>query len=150
MSTKPLVGEVAVLAETTLEGVALRTIRSTVRRVLERERVAGAGVTVLVTDNQRIRKLHRKFLKKNSATDVLAFEAGETLMPDAARYLGDVVVSAQMAGAYCRKNGGDVREEILRYVVHGLLHLLGYDDLTADQKVKMIRRQEQLLKGSAK
>jgi probable rRNA maturation factor len=80
-------------------------------------------VTVLITGNSEIRSLNSRFRDKNSSTDVLSFPA-----PGFARgFSGDVVVSVDMAARNARRLGHSVADEIRVLVLHGILHLAGYD-----------------------
>jgi probable rRNA maturation factor len=80
-------------------------------------------VTLLVTGNSEIRALNCRFRGKNVATDVLSFPA-----PGFARgFSGDIVVSVDMAARNARPLGHSVADEIRVLVLHGILHLAGYD-----------------------
>lgn len=77
-------------------------------------------------------KLHADFLGDPTTTDVITFEG----MPDAGA-AGEVCVSVDTAAAYAKTHGRDFAEELLLYVVHGWLHLAGYDDLQPAKKRRM-------------
>ncbi|MEK9137871.1 MAG: rRNA maturation RNase YbeY, partial [Bacteroidota bacterium] len=87
-------------------------------------------------DNREIRKINRTFLKHDFATDVLSFLLGD------GNLLGEVVISTEYAAREAKRHGLAVEEELLRYVAHGTLHLLGYDDVTAAKKKVMWSKQE--------
>ena len=91
-------------------------------------------MSLLLTDDRRIRAINKRFLKHDYATDVVSFDTG------------DIVVSAEYARRYARENGIPFREELARYLVHGTLHLLGYDDKKKKDFKEMHARQEKLLK----
>jgi probable rRNA maturation factor len=90
--------------------------------------IAAAGmagnVNVLVTDNRELRSLNRRFRKKDAATDVLSFPAEIGVSNDIA---GDIAISAEMAAANARKLGHSAADEIKILILHGALHLGGYD-----------------------
>lgn len=124
-------------------GVSVRWVKRIVDAALRAEK-SRSDVSVLVTDDKRIRKVNRAFLKHDYATDVLSFPAGE---PGTQKhFLGDVVVSADTAGKIAREMGLPFRQELARYLVHGTLHLLGYDDQNEKDRAVMHARQEALLK----
>ena len=104
-----------------------------------------AGVNVVFVDNKTIKKLNRKFLRHDYITDVIAFPFDDKDKG----FLGDVVVSVERAreGAReeARRRGITTREEILRYVIHGVLHLLGYRDKRLSDKKRMWARQEEIV-----
>ena len=81
-------------------------------------------------------KLHADFLADPSTTDVITFEGDRTL-----RTAGEICVSADTAAAFAKKHRRDFSAELTLYVVHGWLHLAGYDDL-APAKKRVMRRAE--------
>ncbi len=90
---------------------------------------------VFLTDTA-LAQLHADFLDEPTPTDVITFE-GDPILGTA----GEICVSADTAAAYAKKNGRDFSSELLLYVVHGWLHLAGYDDLQPTKK-RAIRRAE--------
>lgn len=124
-----------------VRGVTKPWVRRIVAETLASERHRGAAVTVFLTNDRQIRAINKRYLKHDYATDVISFGAGRE-----AHYLGDLVVSVQMARKVAAELGMSFKEELARYLVHGTLHLLGYEDKkTADGK-KMHARQERILK----
>lgn len=98
---------------------------------------------VFVTD-KAIKKLSRKYKHKNSATDVLAFGMNEP--PD---LLGDIVISVDTAKRAAKKFDSSMSKEIRLYVIHGILHLLGFDDRTKQGLRRMKRVEEKLFREMA-
>jgi len=107
-------------------------LRSTARAVMRGERLAG-DVSLAFVDNRRIREINRRFLGHDFATDVISFPLGGA---------AELVISTEYARAEARSRGIAVEEELRRYVVHGLLHLAGYDDHAPAARRKMWARQE--------
>ena len=102
-----------------------------------------AEIGVWITTDRSIRRIHKRFLGDGTSTDVISFGyVGSPLH-------GDIVVSADFARRYSRAHGVPFREEITRYLVHGLLHLFGYDDARPAERRRMHARQEQIVKGIA-
>lgn len=91
-----------------------------VKTILQREKRSGQ-VDVSLVDDQVIWKLNQRFRGKNRPTDVLAFSYGSDGM------LGDVIISSETARKNARSFGVSYRQELKRLVVHGVLHVLGYD-----------------------
>jgi len=91
--------------------------------------------------NNLIRKYNKEFLNRDNPTDVISFEG--SLSSGSA---GDIVISVEKAAEYADQNNIDVNEELARYVIHGILHCLGYEDTTRNEKKVMFKRQEKLLK----
>lgn len=123
-------------------------------RVPSRDVVEGAALAALATVPARdaeisisfvsaasIRALNRDYHAADEVTDVLAFPLGEHPL------LGDIYISPEVAGEYARAHGLDPDEEILRLVIHGVLHLLGHDHPNGDGRYAspMFRLQERLL-----
>jgi probable rRNA maturation factor len=84
------------------------------------------GVSLAIGDDAVIASLHGRFLRTREATDVLAFAYGE----DAGGIAGEIIVSAETAARTARALGEPAPRELLRYCVHGMLHLCGFDDGT--------------------
>jgi probable rRNA maturation factor len=102
-------------------------------------------ITIKITDDTAIQDLNNSFRGIDQPTDVLSFEAGE-LDPETGRtYLGDIIISCQQAERQARAGGHDVMDEIQLLVIHGLLHLLGYDHDTGKKKSRMWKAQKEIL-----
>ncbi len=107
-------------------------------------------LTLVVTDDEGIQALNRDFLGLDAPTDVLSFSAQEdsgpfVVAPEAAGYLGDVIVSYPRAVEQAQEHGHTADQEMNLLVIHGILHLLGYDHATEDQEAVMWARQEAIL-----
>ena len=90
-----------------------------IKKVLKKEKAKGRINLVLMSDRE-IKKLNRKFRKKDKATDVLAFPMREEGI------LGDIAISVETAKRNAKCFGISYKQELKRLVVHGVLHLLGY------------------------
>ena len=117
--------------------------------VLGQEGVAGeTELSLIVTDDEAIRELNRRFRGVEAPTDVLAFGAGEeehfVSAPESPPYLGDVVISYQRALAQATELGHAVAEELKLLVIHGILHLLGYDHQEKAAAREMREREERI------
>jgi probable rRNA maturation factor len=126
-------------------------LRSVVEAVLCSEGRPGQ-VTLVITDDMGIRELNRDFLGRDTPTDVLAFSAQEdggafVSAPEAGDYLGDVIVSYPRALAQSTEYGLPVERELDLLVVHGVLHLLGYDHADGEENAVMGARQEAILRS---
>jgi probable rRNA maturation factor len=119
-------------------------------RVVARARAAlgvdpATEVTLVFADDVTLHRLNRDFRGIDRPTDVLsfAFDPADT-PPGEAAYLGDVVISVERAAAVAARRGAPARDEVSLLAVHGLLHLLGYDDET-DAGVSRMRAMEMAL-----
>ena len=132
-------------------------ITSTVKSVLTAEKVVdGVELGVLITTQQRIHELNRTYRNMDRPTDVLSFfmipekESEDTGLfinpPDNIRHLGEVIISYPQAVTQARENHHPVSEEIKILLVHGVMHLLGYDHEKPEDEKRMKPREEGYLK----
>jgi len=101
-------------------------LREAVRDILQRVGVEHAMVSVAVVDDATIQGLNRRYLNHDDPTDVLSF----CLEREEDRLEGEVIVSSETASRQAKRFGWAPEDELLLYVVHGMLHLVGYDDQT--------------------
>lgn len=115
-----------------------KPIEDYVKRVLG---TRPAWISVVLIDSRLCRRLNRTFLHHDYVTDVISFplETGRRLE-------AEIYVNLDQARRQAREVGVSVAEEIARLVIHGTLHLLGYDDRTARQARRMHRVQERYLR----
>lgn len=91
----------------------------------------GAGVTVAFVSDSRMRGLNRRWRGKRGTTDVLSFPSGQEEFERAEELtLGDVIVSVEQAQRQAAEHGLDFEGEVAQLILHGLLHLCGYDHET--------------------
>jgi len=105
-------------------------------------RAGNTEVSILLTDDARIRELNRQYRKIDRPTDVLSFsQTEEEDHPNTSNdVLGDIVISVETARRQALELGRDPDDEIDLLAAHGALHLLGYDDATAAGADEMRRR----------
>jgi probable rRNA maturation factor len=125
--------------------VSAKRIADLLAYVLKREKSKRLGLSVLVTDDRRIAKLHKDFMNDAAPTDVISFGLPKGSPEARAGHLGDVVVSAQTAKRVSADYDQTPAAELERYCVHGTLHLLGYDDHKPSDHKKMHAAQEKYL-----
>jgi probable rRNA maturation factor len=115
------------------------------RRVLAAEGVHHAMVSITFVGTQAMAALNREHLGHRGATDVISFGFNESSRDGPV--VGDIYIAPDVARANARRHDAGVREELARLVVHGVLHVLGYDHGDDDSRVTspMWRRQEHLL-----
>jgi probable rRNA maturation factor len=111
--------------------IDLKAWEAFVARVLPVIEPGQRGVTIAFVSDQQMRKLNRTFRAVDSSTDVLSFPAGsDELVPDTERTLGDLAISVEQAEKQARENGLEFEQEVAQLILHGLLHLRGYDHET--------------------
>jgi len=114
-----------------------------VRRTLAAEDIERAEISVLLIDDRRIAALHAEWLGDASPTDVITFDLSE---PGEDLLRGDIVVSTETARRASREFDSTPRQEVAYYVVHGLLHLAGYDDRTPRARRAMRLRERAVMR----
>jgi probable rRNA maturation factor len=125
-------------------GAALRRrVRSRLGLLLRALGRPRAGVSVLLTTDGKIRTLNRNWRGIDHATDVLSFPADDP--PGSGPFLGDLAVSLDVAARRARRAGRTLGEEVDRYLVHGLLHLVGHDHDRPARAREMARLEDELL-----
>ena len=119
--------------------------------LVNEERAAGVEVSVALVDNERIRKLNREYRDKDQPTDVLSFPMDEEDVNEEGvptLLLGDVVISVPTAARQAMEYGWTLETEVARLVVHGTLHLLGYDHEVDEAEAERMRlREDKVLSG---
>lgn len=129
--------------------VAAEPLKRLMRRALAAEGVAQAELSILLVDDRRMAKLHEQWLGIPGPTDVITFDLTESgaAGPHEARagLQGDIVVSAETARRTSRQLGWTPRQELILYLLHGLLHLTGYDDILPADRRAMRAREKSLL-----
>ncbi|MFO0869416.1 MAG: rRNA maturation RNase YbeY [Pirellulales bacterium] len=114
-----------------------------VRQILIGEGFARGDVSLAIVDDPTIHQLNRQYLDHDYATDVLSFLLDETADPRGVE--GEVIVSADTALQSAASYGWEAADELLLYVVHGTLHLTGYDDQTPELQQQMRERERYYL-----
>jgi probable rRNA maturation factor len=105
--------------------------RAFVERALKVVPAEGAGVTVSFVSDRAMRELNRRWRGKGGTTDVLSFPSGqEEFEKGEGATLGDVVISVEQAARQAAEHGLDFEGEVAQLILHGLLHLCGYDHET--------------------
>lgn len=125
-------------------------VRDVVRLVLSKEGVAQGGrVEVLLAGDETMRRLNADFRSEDSITDVLSFPGagGDDDFPDDSNALdvGQIVLSLPQTERQAREAGLTLRDEAAHLLVHGVLHLLGYDHARPEEEITMQAREDALL-----
>ena len=108
---------------------------------------ANSSLTVVIIHDETVAALNRQFRGVDAPTDVLTFlaETPPVTIPDAPPYLGDLVIAYPYAAAQAEREGHDLHDSLALLVVHGTLHLLGYDHDTAENRAVMWQAQDAVL-----
>jgi len=101
-----------------------------------------ACINIIVVGDEKIIEVNKQFLSKDSATDVISFDLSDEKCDVR---LFDIVVNAERAIRQAQKRGIDSKAELALYIVHGLLHNLGFDDMTEADAAKMHQMEDKIL-----
>jgi len=126
--------------------IAAARLAEAARAVLRAEKVRDALLSVALVDRRAIARLNRAHLGHRGATDVISFSFARPSARDAV--IGDIYIAPEVARDNAAARGVPVREELLRLVVHGTLHILGHDHPVGDTRERswMWQRQESILR----
>ena len=105
--------------------INLRKFKNLLKKLAEHYRLKNAEGSLVFVDTKTIKKLNRKFLKKNAPTDVLSFPIREKSV-DGAFYLGDIIISVPQAFKQCLSLDHGLERELELLTIHGFLHLRGF------------------------
>lgn len=117
-----------------------RRLKKIAQRLLEALEKPETTLSLWLTDDRRMARLHEQWMGEFVSTDVLSFsQAGSP-----GDLLGDVVISVETAA---RRSPKDVQGEIVRYLIHGVLHLVGHDHVRVSQRKRMDQEAHRLLRA---
>jgi len=121
-----------------------RAARAALEHQASRESL-DSELTIVLTNDARLKELNRDYLGIDASTDVLSFPASETDPETGARYIGDILISITRAQSQATAAGHPLESEVQLLVVHGVLHLLGHDHAEAQEKARMWQAQTEIL-----
>lgn len=122
-------------------------IKKIAQIILSREKLKNKDLSITIVSEKKIRKLNKEFLGKDRTTDVLSFSfSSRESRPASENTLGDVVVSSGAAIKNARVYKTTAKKELYLYVIHGILHLAGYDDGISRERAVMRKKEQFYLK----
>lgn len=119
-----------------------KAIKKTAIFILQSFKKDDALVDITFVSNRKIRTLNKKYMRRNESTDVLSFLLEEK------KLIGDIYISTDMAYNNAKRFKTGFAEEVHRYVIHGLLHFLGFRDRTIKEKNKIRKLEDKFLQHS--
>ncbi len=124
--------------------VDTKRVKKTVQKVLSQEGIKkSVDITLCFVNDAKIKELNSRYLGKNRPTDVIAFDLSAP--QERKKILGDIAISTERAIANARDFHTSVLYELYLYVIHGVLHILGYDDKNKKKRTLMRRKEKQIL-----
>jgi probable rRNA maturation factor len=135
-----------VLVKKKVRGVEGKLLSKIAHRALEVLGLNKVELSIVLVSDAQIRRLNKLYRNKDKPTDVLSFPIGEKV--EGWLILGDIVISVDTARRQAQGLGYSLEEELKRLLVHGLVHLLGYDhELGGEEEKKFFELEEFVLKG---
>ncbi|MCU0821666.1 MAG: rRNA maturation RNase YbeY [Spirochaetes bacterium] len=132
------------------KGISKSKIRGFIEKICGHLKLNDRSITVIITDNNYIHKINRKYRKKDYATDVISFYYEDEPFPEENKkdnHLGDLFLSVEKAFEQALEYNCTFQDEIKRLLVHGILHLTGLDhERSKDEEKKMMSKEEKVLK----
>lgn len=135
---------VGIRNQQTALGISPPAIRSLVRTVLNRYGVRADAMYLHFVSTQRICQLHADYFNDPSVTDCITFPLEKP--PEGVKYLlGDLFICPETALKYAKRRSIDPYKELSLYIVHGLLHIIGFDDIDPKDRLQMRRAERECL-----
>jgi probable rRNA maturation factor len=124
---------------TTKNKINTKLIKEVAKKFLASRQLSAKDVSIAFIGDAKMRELNRRYRKLNKTTDVLSFTGdGDSL--------GEIIISPAQIKRQAKENGNSFQDELIFILVHGLLHLAGYDDRTGKDRLKMIKIGEEFVK----
>jgi probable rRNA maturation factor len=148
--------EINVLIEEGIEiGPAPEWLEGIIEKTLQAENApATVEISLVITGQEQIQELNRQYRGKDQPTDVLSFSMAEQKEtepeafigpPDGLLHLGEVIISYPQAVLQAQEGGHSIQQEMAVLIVHGVLHILGYDHEQPEKEPAMIAREKAIL-----
>jgi probable rRNA maturation factor len=125
---------------TTKTRIDVKLVEIVAKKFLKHYKKQKFNVSIAFVGDREIQKINKIYRGINKPTDVLSFEGEDD-------FLGEVIISYSQIKKQAREQGKTAEEELIFILVHGLMHLVGYDDETEEGRVKMIRLGEAFIKA---
>ena len=121
-------------------------INKIIEKILKKEGKSKASFSINFVGESKIKSLNKIYRKKDKVTDVISFALQDDKRMGESDELGDVFICPKQVKRQAKEFGVSYKEEMTRILVHGVLHLLGYDHMTSQEEKKMFVLQERLVK----
>ena len=118
-------------------------IKSWLNSVLASENKRADKISIILTSDENLREINKKYLSKNYYTDIITFDYSNE-----SSISGDLFISLERVEENAEKYGTEKNRELLRVIVHGILHLMGYGDANEDEKRNMRNMEDRFLENS--
>jgi len=123
----------------------LDKLRETAQKALPQTNMENLRLNLILADDAYITNLNHKFRGRDWPTDVLSFPFPEQELPTEEKIWGEIYISVDRAATQARDYGVRLEDEVRRLIIHGILHLLGYDHQSDEEARQMREKEDQLL-----
>lgn len=123
-----------------------KLIENQVLFILKKEKIKFNELYLNFVDKKKISSIHKKYFNDSSPTDCISFPIDNLHSNITPIILGEIFICPKIAIEYGEKHKIPPKEELTLYIVHGLLHLLGYDDISKKDKIIMKKKEKQCMK----
>jgi len=120
--------------------IGLPIVKKTAEKFLKFYKKANKEVSIVFVGDSTIRRLNKIYRGKNKITDILSFEGEDD-------FLGEIIIDYSQIKRQAKILGNSIKNELIFILVHGLLHLVGYNDDTERGRLNMIRKGEKFIKN---
>jgi len=118
-----------------------KKVKKIIFAFLKKEKIKTDEISIYFVDIQAIKKLHIRFFNDSSSTDCISLPIDEPHQKSCYHFLGEIFICTDVAIKNAKKFKTSIGEEIILYLVHSLLHLIGYDDIK-EKDIQIIRKKE--------
>ncbi len=135
-----MAAEIRIFNSSSLRFLPKKKVTEAVKRVLKEENINTASINIIFLDDNEIREMNNKFLRHDYPTDVISFNFDEDELT------GEIYIGAETAKRQANEYNVSLTNEIKRLSVHGALHLIGYDDASDEERLKMRELENKYIK----
>lgn len=143
--------QIGLFNETKEEIEEFTNFKELLEYAVKEEKLENVLFNIILIDNEEIQKLNRVYRGKDAVTDVISFALEDGMefisMAGSPRVLGDIYISLEKAKEQAKNYGHSLKRELSFLMIHGFLHLLGYDHMKEEEEKIMFSRQELILDG---
>ncbi len=133
------------LVKKKVRGLKANYLSSLAHKILDAVGLERTELSILITSDEEIKELNKLYRNKDRPTDVLSFPMGEEI--GGWKLLGDVVISIDTARAQAKELGISLEEEVKRLLIHGIVHLLGYDHELGEEEERRFKDMEEYIQS---
>ena len=132
---------------TTDQEVDIKELDQIIQFACNHLKIENPLLNIVIVDNEKIQEINRDYRNKDAVTDVIsfAFEEYQDVEYEDIRFLGEIYISYERCVSQAEDYGHSIKREFCYLAVHGLLHLLGYDHMTDEDKKEMRTLEEEIL-----